>query len=152
MGIGLATALLLASALFGSESAFINPAAKADVKKYILDKDRQVEVLDLMKTYESEFKAGRKKEKKQEKALEKLFEIRGSEMADFQSVCDDYMNLREIRQLSYFLESLFLFLVPRAFHNLASQGTCFHLPTLSLISFGQELVAAKPIPLECPKN
>jgi len=101
MGIGLATALLLAAALFGSDNAFINPAVKADVKKYILDKDRQVEVLDLMKTYESEFNAGRKKEKKHEKALEKLFEIRGSEMADFQSVFDDYMNLREIRQLLY---------------------------------------------------
>ena len=101
MGIGLATALLLASALFGSDNAFINPAAKADVKKYILDKDRRVEVLDLMKTYESEFKVGRKKEKKHEKALEKLFEIRGSEMANFQSLFDDYMQSRELRQLSY---------------------------------------------------
>ena len=54
-----------------------------------------------MKTYETEFKAGRKKEKKQEKALEKLFAIRNSKMSDFQSVFDDYMQSRELRQLSY---------------------------------------------------
>ena len=101
MGIGLGTALLLMSALFSSESAFINQAARADVKKYILDKDRQAEVLDLMKTYETEFKAERKKEKKQEKALEKLFAIRTSEMSDFQLVFDDYMQSRELRQMSY---------------------------------------------------
>ena len=101
MGIGLAIALLLGSALFSSESAFINQAARADVKEYVLDKDRQAEVLDLMKNYETEFKAGRKKEKKQEKALEKLFAIRNSKMSDFQSVFDDYMQSRELRQLSY---------------------------------------------------
>jgi hypothetical protein len=101
MGIGLGATLLLMSALFSSESAFINQAARADVKKYILDKDRQAEVLDLMKTYEKEFNVERKKEKKQEKALEKLFAIRTSEMSDFQLVFDDYMQSRELRQLLY---------------------------------------------------
>jgi len=101
MGIGLATALLLASALFGSETAFIDPAGRSYIKEYVLDKDRKAEVLDLMKTYETEFKAGRKKEKKHEKALEKLFAVRNSEMSDFQSVFDDYMQSRELRQVSY---------------------------------------------------
>ena len=96
MGVGLFTALLLGAALFGSESAFINPAARADVKKYVLDKDRQAEVLNLMKTYETEFKARGKNEKKHEKALERLFAIRNNEMSDFQWVFDDYMLIKGI--------------------------------------------------------
>jgi hypothetical protein len=101
MGVGLLTALLLGSALFGSESAFIDPTVRSDIKEYVLDKDRKAEVLDLMKTYETEFKAARKKEKKQEKTLEKLFAVRNSEMSEFQTVFDDYMQSRELRQLSY---------------------------------------------------
>lgn len=101
MGGGLFITLLLVSVLFGSESAFIDPAARSDVKNYVLDKDRQNEVLTLMKTYEKEFKDSRKKEKKNEKELEKLFAVRNSEMQDFQLVFDDLMRLKELRQLSY---------------------------------------------------
>lgn len=101
MGAGLFITIFLASFLVGSESAFIDQAAKSDVKTYILDKDRRTEVLDLMKRYEKEFKDSRKKEKKQEKALEKLFAVRNSEITDFQSAFDEYMRLKELRQLSY---------------------------------------------------
>jgi hypothetical protein len=101
MGAGLFITIVLSSVIFGDESAFINPSARSDVKFYILDKDRQAEILELMKTYESEFNASRKKEKKLEKTLEKLFADRNSEIQDFQAVFDDYMQLRELRQLSY---------------------------------------------------
>jgi hypothetical protein len=101
MGAGLFITIVLSSVIFGDESAFINPSARSDVKFYILDKDRQADVLELMKTYESEFNASRKKEKKLEKTLEKLFADRNSEIQDFQAVFDDYMQLREFRQLSY---------------------------------------------------
>ena len=101
MGMGLAIALILASTLFGSESAFFNPATREDVKKYILDKDRQDELLNLMKIYEKDLRTDRKREEKLEKALEKLFAVRNSQMSDFHSVFDDYMQSRELRQLSY---------------------------------------------------
>ena len=95
MGAGILITIVLSSVIFGDESAFINPSARSDVKFYILDKDRQAEILELMKTYESEFNDTRKKEKKLEKTLEKLFADRNSEIQDFQAVFDDYMQLRE---------------------------------------------------------
>jgi hypothetical protein len=100
MGIGFAITFLLIGSFSGSESAFVNQAARSDVKKYIHE-DRQTEVLDLMKAYETEFKVIRKKEKKHEKSLENLFVSHNSEMSDFQPVFDAYMQLREQRQLSY---------------------------------------------------
>lgn len=101
MGMGLAIALLIASTLFGSESAFFNLDTRDDVRKYVLDEDRQDELLSLMKTYEKDLNTDRKKEIKQEKALEKLFAVRNSQMADFHLIFDDYMQSRELRQLSY---------------------------------------------------
>ena len=67
MLIGIATVLMLLFSVMGPENAFIDPTAKKDVKKYILDKNTQEEVLGLMKAFTKEFKAERKKEKKMEK-------------------------------------------------------------------------------------
>jgi hypothetical protein len=101
MVAGVLIAFMFATGLFGPESAFIDHAARSDVKNYILDEDRQTEVLDLMKAYEKVFKDSRKKEKKHEKALEEFFAVRNSEISVLQSVFDDYMRLIELRQLSY---------------------------------------------------
>ncbi len=101
MLLGIVTALIILFSLMGSESAFIDPNAKKDVKKYILNKNVQQEVLGLMKAFTKEFKAGRKKEKKLEKQLESLLSVRGSSTEDFRSVFDDYMQSRKSRQESY---------------------------------------------------
>jgi hypothetical protein len=101
MIIGIVAAIMILFSVLGSENAFIDPNAKKDVKKYILDKDTQDEVLGLMKAYTKEFKAGRKKEKKMEKQLESLFSVRSNTLQDFQSIFDDYMQSRKSRQESY---------------------------------------------------
>lgn len=101
MGMGLAIALMIASNLFGSESAFFNLDTRDDVRIYVLDKDRKDELLSLMITYDKNLRTDEKKEIKQEKALEKLFTVRNSQMSDFYSIFDDYMQSRELRQLSY---------------------------------------------------
>ena len=101
MIIGIVTAIIILFSVLGSENAFIDPNAKKDVKKYILDKNKQDEVLALMKAYSKEFKAGRKKEKKMEKELETLFSVRSNTLEDFQTIFDEYMQSRKSRQESY---------------------------------------------------
>ena len=101
MLIGIVTVIIIMFSVLGSENAFIDPNAKKDVKKYITDKNKQDEVLGLMKAYTKEFKAGRKKEKKMEKQLESLFNVRSNTLQDFQSIFDDYMQSRKSRQESY---------------------------------------------------
>jgi hypothetical protein len=101
MIIGIVTAILLLFSVLGSETAFIDPKAKKDVKKYVVDKRTQEEILGLMKAFTKEYKAGRKGEKKSETQLEKLFSVKGNTIEDFQPVFDEYVQSRKSRQESY---------------------------------------------------
>jgi hypothetical protein len=101
MIIGIVAAILLLFSALGSETAFIDPKAKKDVKKYVVDKRTQEEILGLMKAFTKEYKAGRKGEKKSETQLEKLFSVKGNTIEDFQPVFDEYVQSRKSRQESY---------------------------------------------------
>ena len=101
MIIGIVTAIILLFSVLGSETAFIDPKAKKDVKKYVVDKNTQKEILGLMKAFAKEYKTNRKKEKKLETQLEKLFSVKGNTIEEFRPVFDEYVQSRKSRQESY---------------------------------------------------
>jgi hypothetical protein len=101
MIIGIVAAIMILFSVLGSETAFIDPNAKKDIKKYIIDKNTQNEILGLMKAYTKEYKTSRKIEKKLEKQMEELFAVRGNTTEDFQLVFDEYMQSRKSRQGSF---------------------------------------------------
>ena len=87
----MADALLVASIVLlfntlSSESVFLDPKAKKDVKKYVSDEGRKKEILDLMSQYKEAFTVRRSIEKQMERKFEELYSVRGTSMQAFQSV------------------------------------------------------------------
>ena len=67
--------ILLYSLIFGSsDSPLVNTDLKKYVKKYVVDKERKEQILDLAKDFKSEVKALNKVKKKKFKELHKLNE------------------------------------------------------------------------------
>lgn len=84
-----------------SESVFIDPKVRKDVKKYILDERKQNEILDVMKKYKEDYLLRRGIEKEMEAKFEELYSVKGSDMEEFKSVIRVYNRTRTDTQGRY---------------------------------------------------
>ena len=91
-----------------SESVFIDPKARKDVKKYIIDERRQQEILDLMHEYKEDYTVKRSIEKDMEGRFEKLYSVRANDLEVFQPILFVYNRTRTEKQHLY-VESILKF-------------------------------------------
>lgn len=99
-------ALIVAGILFlfntlSSESVFLDPKARKDVKKYVLDKGRQHEILDLMQEYKEDYTVRRSIEKEMEAKFEELYSVRARDLEEFQPIIFVYNRTRTEKQDLY---------------------------------------------------
>ena len=99
-------ALIVAGIIFlfntlSSESVFIDPKARKDVKKYVEDERRQHDILDLMHVYKEDYTVRRRIEKAMETRFEELYSYRARELDEFQPVINVYMKTRTEKQDLY---------------------------------------------------
>ena len=99
-------ALIVAGMIFlfntlSSESVFMDPKVRKDVKKYITDERRRNEILDLMHEYKEDYTIRRGIEKDMESRFEELYSDRTNDSEDFQPVIKVYMRTRADKQDLY---------------------------------------------------
>jgi hypothetical protein len=99
-------ALIVAGMIFlfntlSSESVFMDPKVRKDVKKYITDERRRNEILDLMHEYKEDYIIRRGIEKDMESRFEELYSDRTNDSEDFQPVIKVYMRTRTEKQNLY---------------------------------------------------
>jgi len=90
--------ILLFTLIFatGSDSVLMNPKLKKHVRKYVEDKDRKSNILDLIKTYEKEAKLLYKSEKKKLKVMDDLNTSRSTTIKEFQDFFNGVMKEKMI--------------------------------------------------------
>lgn len=99
-------ALIVAGMIFlfstlSSESVFIDPKARKDVKKYITDERRKQEILELMSEFKEDYTVRRSIEKDMEARFEKLYSVRANDLEVFQPILFVYMRTRTEKQDLY---------------------------------------------------
>ena len=99
-------ALIVAGIVFlfstlSSESVFIDPKARKDVKKYITDERRKHEILDLMHATKEDYTVKRSIEKEMEARFEKLYSVRARDLEVFQPILFVYNRTRTGKQDLY---------------------------------------------------
>jgi hypothetical protein len=106
-------ALIVAGMIFffntlSSESVFIDPKLRKEVKKYITDERKRNEILDLLSKYKEDYTVRRSIEKDMEASFVELYSFRGKELAVFQPTITVYMRSRTEKQDLY-LEAIMKF-------------------------------------------